>query len=436
MVYQEFGLIPHLSVGENVLAGRLPLRKWGMINWSKVHTDARSLLDMLGSSHIPAKVAVMDLPMSDQQEVAIARAFSYDPKFLVMDEPTSSLSLGEMTRLHERLRALRDRGVGIVYISHKLDEVFGIADRVTVLRDGSVVSTDDIGNVNASTLVAKITGKEARSIDDVERGASSGLAITESILELENLSADGMFSSIDLVVGKGEVVGVAGLIGAGKTELARAIFGALPNPQHITGTYRFDGREVDIRSLTPSKAKEMGIGFVTENRQEEGLILDQSAYFNTILPNLRRVARTFVIRSREAMAMTVDVVRDVNVRPPEPKKLVKLFSGGNQQKIVIGKWLATRARLIILDEPTRGVDVGARQEIYELVRQRAREEGVGVLLLSSDLQEVLDVSDRIIAMRRGRIVGRGARHEMSYEALVGLIFGHENGNNGSVEAEA
>jgi ribose transport system ATP-binding protein len=380
---------------------------------------------MVESHQIPTEEIVSNLSMSDQQEVAIARALSYDPLVLIMDEPTSALSLGEMGRLYERMRILRSRGVAIVYISHKLDEVFRIADRVTIIRDGTIVSTDNIGDIDAPTLIDKITGRKTKKALESEVTQTQP---SQDILKISNFSVEGLFSDINLTVRKREIVGVAGLIGAGKTELAKAICGVLPKVHRVTGEYVFDGKKVEIKSINPNKAKKMGIGFVTENRLEEGMMPAQSLLFNLTLPSLSKVSRRSVISPQLAMAMTTGLIDRVVIHPPEPRKTMRLFSGGNQQKAVIGKWLATEPKLLILDEPTRGVDVGARQEIYEVIREQARH-GAGVLLLSSDLREIMEVSDRIVVMRHGRTVGEAMRQQMSQEKLVELVFGQEDVNH-------
>lgn len=422
MIYQEFELVPFLSVAENILLGRMPLRGGGLIDWPKTHEAAKSFLEMFGSN-IPPRAVVSSLPVGDQQEVAIARALSYDPSVLIMDEPTSALSLEEVQRLFDRVRILRDRGVAIVYITHKLEEVLRIADRVTVLRDGIVVSTNNIKDVEVGRLIEEITGKKISKTARV-RAEAAYQEPSLNILELQNFNAEGLVYDINLTVGKGEIVGVAGLIGAGKSELARAICGALPKANRVTGKYIFNGKEVEIESLSPNKVNKMGIGFVSENRLAEGMIPEQSMLFNVILPSLSRVSRGFVINPRLALAMAVNVIKTVVLRPPEPKKIMRLFSGGNQQKAVIGKWLASQAQLLILDEPTRGVDVGARQEIYDVIREQARQ-GAGVLVLSSDLREIYQVADRILVMCRGRVVAEALRHEISEEGLLQLVFGQE-----------
>lgn len=424
MVYQEFGLVKYLTVAENIFMGRLPSRR-GMIRWGYTRKRAAEVLKSLGSD-LPPSAVVGDLKVADQQEVEIARALSYDPVVFVMDEPSAALSYDEIGHLYELVNTLRDQGVAIVYITHKLNEVFDIANRCTVIRDGRIVGTYDISELDLSTLVEKMTGKQVSAEIVREDTYKKPKA---NIIELSGMEAKEkdkeLYSSVNLKVGKGEIVGVAGQIGAGKTELGKTIFGALPKTFTIKGEMVFDGEEVDLKKLNPSVAKRMGIGFVTEDRQSEGIIVEQSVLFNTILPAFQRVTRGFVIIGRMARELVRGVIKDVALRPPEPNRLVKFLSGGNQQKVVIGKWLAAESRLLILDEPTRGVDVGAREEIYEVVRQQARENGLGVLLLSSDLREIMIAADRILVMRLGKITHEVLPHQTSERQLLHFVLGEE-----------
>ena len=422
MIYQEFELIQSLSVAENILVGRMPVNAVGLIKWSNVYEQAKTFLDMLGAN-IDPRVRVSTLPMNKQQEVAIARALSYGPVVLILDEPTSALSIGEVKSLIDVVKALRDRGVAVVYITHKLDEIYLIADRITILRDGIVICSCETKDIKLSQMIEYITGEKINQ-SIIGKTEAAYHKPTENILEIKNLEVEGLIYDINLAVGKGEIVGIAGLIGSGKTELAKAICGALPekDSRRVSGKIVFDSKEINIKSLNPNTIKKkMGIGFVTENRLEEGIIPEQSMLSNVILPNLNKVSRRLLINGKLAMGLALNVIKGVALYPPDPRKLVRFFSGGNQQKIVIGKWLASDAKLLILDEPTRGVDVGARQEIYKVVRKQAKQ-GVGVLILSSDIKEILEISDRILVMRRGRIIAETLRHEISEDELLRLIF--------------
>jgi ribose transport system ATP-binding protein len=425
MVYQEFGLVKYLSVAENIFMGRLPSRR-GVIRWRYAKERAAEILKTLGSDISPNAI-VGDLKVADQQEVEIARALSYDPVVFVMDEPSSALSYDEISHLYELVNTLRDQGASIVYITHKLNEVFDLADRCTVIRDGRIVGTYAIDELDLPTLVERMTGKKVSAEvvrEDVYKKPEA------NILEIHNLTAKEkdkvLYSDVSLVVGKGEIVGIAGQIGAGKTELGKTIFGALPKSVTFTGELIFDGKKLNFKTLNPASAKKMGIGFVTEDRQAEGIIAEQSVLFNTILPAFNRVTKGFVIIGRLAKQVVTSVIKDVQLRPPDPSRLVKNLSGGNQQKVVIGKWLAAMSKLMILDEPTRGVDVGAREEIYDVVRQQVRQSGLGVLLMSSDLREIMIAADRIIIMRLGKITHEVLPHQTSERQLLHYVLGEED----------
>ena len=425
MVYQEFGLVQYLSVTENVLMGRLPARL-GRIDWKAARRQTAAILERLGSGVSPDAV-VGDLKVADQQEVEIARALSYDPLVFIMDEPSSALSRLEIDNLYRLVRGLKRRGVAVIYITHKLEEVFALADRVTVLRDGAVVGTYQTGELDLPTLVERMTGRSVSS--EFTRGHFEQAAAGK-ILELAHLSAEGLFEDVSLVVRKGTIVGIAGVVGAGKTELGRAIVGALPEGTRVTGGLLFEETPVDPRSITPNRARRLGIGFVSEDRQVEGIVPEASVLANVILPALHRVTTAFTIVRRKARALAYSVIDAVGLRPRDPDKPVQFLSGGNQQKVVIGKWLAARAKLLILDEPTRGIDVGARQEIYDVIREKARESGLGVLLLSSDLREILVACDRILVMVGGRITREIGPHEATERTLLELVLAADAGKAG------
>jgi ribose transport system ATP-binding protein len=420
MVYQEFGLVPFLSVAENILMGRMP-RKNGLIDWKSANNKAEEMLNTLGVSHISPRATVASLKVATKQDVEIARALSYDPSVFIMDEPSAALSQEETRHLHELVKKLSGQGVSIIYITHHLEEIWQICDRVTILRDGSVVSTDNVKDIDVATLIERMTGKKISG--ELERRGRAGTRECETIFQLKGFEARGLFSDINLTVGKNEVVGVAGLIGAGKTELAKAIFGALPEQAHlVSGEYIFNGKKVKAESLNPVKARKMGIGFVTEDRKVEGLVMGQSVHFNITLPALSRIARWSVIVKKLAQNLVSSIIKEVSLRPPDPNKQVEFLSGGNQQKVVIGKWLASEVTFLMLDEPTRGVDVGAREELYNVVRKQ-KEQGMGVLLLSSDLREILTNSDRILVMRQGKITTEVLPHQTSEEKLLKLVLG-------------
>ena len=419
MVYQDFGLVLDLTVGENIFLGKMPTKGRHLIDWGKVDHNAQQVLAQL-DVNIPSSILVSNLRIAERQEVEIARALSFNPRVFILDEPTSALSLEEIQHLHMLVKKLRDQGVGIIYISHKLDEVFNIADRVTILRDGKVQGNYYTKDLDISLIVEKMTGKKISV--EIKRESNECVEPECNILEIRNFESKGLFSNINLAVGKGEIVGVAGVIGAGKTELAKAIFGALP-AKSLNGVYRFDGGLVNYKKFSPQKATRMGIGFVTEDRANEGLIYDHTATFNISLPALWRVTKWGIVLFNKVAEIIKSVIERMMLRPPEPKRLVKQFSGGNAQKLVLCKWIAAQAKLLILDEPTQGVDVGAREEIYNSVKELSRSEGLGVLLFSSDLREVLQVSDRILVMRRGEIIAEHFPYELTEHNLLKLVAG-------------
>lgn len=412
MVYQEFGLVQTLSVTENIFLGRLPAR-FGRIDWPRARKEAAVLLARIGS-RVSCEAIVGDLKVADQQEVEIARALSYNPLVFIMDEPSSALSRVEVDNLYGLVRVLKKSGIAIVYITHKLDEVFALANRVTILRDGKVAGTFGIGDLDMKTLVECMSGKPVGA-ETIRRGAEG--SNTANVVELEELAAGRMFNAVNFAVGKGSVVGVAGVIGAGKSELARAIVGALPPDAEVRGKMSFEGVAVDPRTMTPNRARRLGIGFVSEDRQAEGIVQGQSVQFNIVLPALDRVSNGFMTMAGAARQLALSIMDVVGLRPREPGKLIRLLSGGNQQKVVIGKWLAAQSKFLILDEPTRGIDVGAKYEVYKIINQMVGE-GAAILLISSEIEELIGVADRIMVMGRGEVRGFYERADFDRETLL------------------
>ena len=378
------------------------------------------LLEAIGNDNAKGEFYLTDI-------VEIARALSYDPLIYIMDEPSAALSRVEIQNLYELVRLLKSKGVAIVYISHKLEEVFDLADRVTILRDGYVAGTHSTSDLTMATIVEEMTGRsiEATLRDEHRKPASDG----EPLLEVKALTYEPFFEDVSITVPKGKIVGVAGVVGAGKSELARAIFGALPPNALVTGGLRFDGRDLRPSRMAPNKSRSLGIGFVTEDRKAEGFVPGQPVSFNILLPALRRVnALAFLLAGRMSQVVT-RAIDEVKLRPRDPGKLVDELSGGNQQKVVIAKWLAAESRLIILDEPTRGIDVGARQEIYELMRKQAAENGAGMLVLSSDMREILVACDEIYLMVQGRIIDKIDPAAVTEHELIEMTLVREGAAN-------
>lgn len=393
IIYQDLSLFPNLSVGENIYIGHDSDKKsWSTIDWKKINEIAKKALDELGVDINP-RTEVQQLPIARQQLVEIARALAFDSKLIVMDEPTSSLSAGEIEKLYEVIENLKRKGISVIFIGHKLDELFRVADKFTVLRDGKYVGTYDKNDLNEEKLIRLMVGR-----DVTYEKVTSSVEIGETILEVKNLSKQGNFKDISLELRKGEVLGITGLVGSGRTELAQAIFG-VNRPD--SGTIKLYGKEIKVNSS--NDALRNGIAYIPEARQTQGLILPQSVINNISLPSIRRMLNKFrLIDRKKEVSLAEEYVKRLDVRPAMPKLPVSNLSGGNQQKVVIAKWLATNPKLIIFDEPTNGIDIGAKAEIHKLIRKLA-DDGIGVIVISSELPEILAISDRIIVMRHGRI---------------------------------
>jgi D-xylose transport system ATP-binding protein len=418
IIHQELNLIPGLSIAENVFLGREPksFGLFGMIDWDKMHRETQALLDRLRLPFRPTDL-VGELSVGQQQMVEIAKALSIQAQVLVLDEPTSALTESEVAKLFEIIRELKQSGVTMIYISHKMDEIFAIADRVTVLRDGASVGSDVIANVTSNSLVTMMVGR-----DITQMFPKVVHEPQEVVLQVENYNAvkkDGATRLLDDVsfhVRAGEVVGFAGLMGAGRTELMMALFGALE--LKTEGTVKLNGQPLSIR--TPRDAIKAGIALVTEDRKESGLVLSLTVKENTSLSSLQSLSsRLGVIQEAREEAGAQDYIRELRIKTPSSTSIVNNLSGGNQQKVVLAKWLATKPKVLILDEPTRGIDVGAKVEIYQLINQLTAE-GVAVIMISSEMPEVLGMSDRIYVMREGRIAGELARAEANQENIMHL----------------
>jgi ribose transport system ATP-binding protein len=397
IIYQELSQVPQLTAAENIFLGREP-RRGPLINWDAVFSESRRLLDSI-EADFSEKIAVGKLSVAKKQMVEIAKALSLNSRLIVMDEPTSSLTPHEVERLFRIIRKLRDRGVGIIFISHHLDEVKEIGDRATVLRDGKLVKTVKVAEHGIDDFIEMMVGRALENKYPKVRAE-----IGAEALRVEGLTRSGVVQDVSLSVRRGEVVGLAGLVGAGRTELCRLIFGADPRE---AGLIFVEGKEVDIHS--PETAIRNGIGFLTENRKEEGLVLHLSITRNISLPilgSLRRGPFRFIklIDHKRDGELAEEYFKRLNIRAPSVRKRSGELSGGNQQKVVFAKWIASNSKVLIIDEPTRGIDVGAKVEIYNLINKLAAE-GVAILMVSSELPEILGMSDRILVMCAGRITG-------------------------------
>ncbi len=407
IIYQELALAPELTVAENIFLGELPV----LVNARQLRARARVLLEELGFAIDPGAL-VGALPLAFQQAVEIAKAMSRRVRILILDEPTAVLAPPEVERLLDVVKGLSQRGVSVIYISHRLDEIFRIADQITVLKDGRTVGTYPAVEMDEHRLIALMVGREAAQLfPKVAR------TVGEELLRVENVCAAGLVKDVSFSLRAGEVLGIAGLIGSGRTELARAIFGA---DRMQSGTVSVAGRQVNIR--TPRQGVAAGIGLVPEDRKSQGLVLALPIQQNVTFTCLSRFTNRLGMLRRAAERMAVDsVAARTTIRAHNLDLPVSSLSGGNQQKVVLAKWLDAGCKVIILDEPTRGVDVGARSEIYGLIEALAAG-GLGVIIISSDLIEVIGASDRILVMSGGRISGSLARHEFSEARIMQLAL--------------
>lgn len=413
MVHQHDTLVPNLSVAENILLGQWPRRqtlRW--IDWGAMHRRAAAVLGELGYPGLPLHRLAGSLPASQRQIVEIAKAVSVQPRVLILDEPTAALAQEDISRLFAFVRRLRDRGTAIVYISHHLDEIFELADRVTVLRDGSVTGSVPVAQTDKQGLIRLMVGRSINDLHPVRTRPAPRPA-----LRVEGLMRVGHFEPVTFEVGVGEIVGMYGLIGSGRTEIARCLYGA---DSASGGSVTWEGEPLALRS--PREALRAGIALLTEDRLGDGLVRGMSVRDNATLACLPRLTRLGVLRRAEQGAWVQEQVRRLDVRPPDIERDVATLSGGNQQKVVLAKWLLTQARLLILDEPTRGVDIAAKRDIYDTIGGLA-DAGLAVLLISSDLPEVLGMSDRVLVMREGRLAGCFDRAQASEERLLACASG-------------
>jgi ABC-type sugar transport system ATPase subunit len=412
-VYQEFSLIPHLSITENILLGQMPtaaLSWW--IDWQDAHRRAQSLLESIGFGGLDVRTRVSELSVPHQQMVEIAKAVLRKPRILVLDEPSAVLSHEELKRLFALIQTLKAQATLILYISHRLDEVFEIADRITVLKDGELVGTVRPQETDQSGLIRMMVGRTLNEIY-AERRAAVG----KPLLQVKDLTRDGIFSNVSFSLARGEVLGLFGLVGSGRTEMARCIFGAA---KPTSGEIILKGQRVLLRK--PEDAVRAGIAFLTEDRKRNGLVLTASIRDNISLASPQRMSRWGFLVRKEQRKLVQTSIKELNIRPPDPERFVRQLSGGNQQKVALAKWLLTNAETFILDEPCRGVDVATKVEIYRTMRDLT-ERGAGILLISSEMLEILGMSDRILVIREGRVAGELTRAEATEERLLALAAG-------------
>jgi ABC-type sugar transport system ATPase subunit len=411
VIHQELCLAPNMTVADNIFLGREVIGKNGLINISQQYQLARELLDGLGLK-IPSSAVIASLSVAQQQMVEIAKALSMDAKIIVMDEPTAALSLKEVDMLFQTIETLKRRNISIVYISHRMEELFRVADRVTVLRDGKYVGTKEIANTTGKELISMMVGRE---LNDLYKRTLHPLG--DIVLEINNLNRCNSLHDIGFVLRKGEILGVSGLVGAGRTELARAIFGI---DKIDTGEIVVNGEKVMIGS--PIDAMNYGIALVPEDRKNQGLLLIKEVSYNITLAVLERFIKGIRVDHQLERKLVDEYIEKLSIKTPSYEQIVNHLSGGNQQKIVIAKWLATTPKILILDEPTRGVDVGAKSELYSIINMLA-EQGVAIMMISSELPEIINMSDRVLVMHNGRITGELTRSELDQEKIMFFATG-------------
>ncbi len=405
-IYQEPSLFPDLDITENIFVGRQLTGGGGRVAWRQMVQEARRLLAQLGVPLDPGTKARY-LSVAEQQMVEIARALSINAKILIMDEPTSSLTLAEVAELFRIVRQLRDGGTAVIFISHRLEELFELADRVTILRDGRYVGTQPLANVTTQQLIEMMVG---RTLADLF--PKLDVAPGEVLLEVEHLSRAGVFDDISFQVRAGEIVGLAGLVGAGRTDVAQSIFGIAPA---TSGVIKIGGKAASIKD--PQTAMALGLAYVPEDRQHHGLLLPMTISNNITLPDLRRFARLGWLDQRGERQAASRAAEQMEVKCTSVQQKVNELSGGNQQKVVLAKWLSTNPRILILDEPTRGIDVGTKSAVHALMSQLASQ-GIAILMISSELPEILGMSDRVLVMREGRLTGHFRRAEATQEIIM------------------
>jgi ribose transport system ATP-binding protein len=408
-IYQEFNLAHDLTVAENVFLGHLPT-KGGRVDWSTVKARTREILDTLGVE-LSVDAPISSLSIAEQQLVEIAKALNRKTRILIMDEPSALLGEKDLANLFRVVRSLQAQGIGIIYISHRLREIFELADEVTVLKDGRYVATRKVSEVTMDDLVKLMIGRDLKDVypkRTVEQG--------DVLLEVGNLSQSKLLRDISFQLHAGEIVGFAGIVGSGRTELARAIFGADPS----SGEMRIAGKLYKPHS--PAAAIRNGVALVTEDRKAQGLFLQLSVRINTTISGLRRLTRLGVINFGKELTLVKRMIQELRIKTPTPSFLVVNMSGGNQQKVVLARWLSVGTRIFMMDEPTRGIDVGSKSEIYQIMDELTKQ-GVGIIMISSELPEVLGMSDRIMVMRQGRIVKELSRAEASEESIMQYAVG-------------
>lgn len=407
VIYQELNSFDELTVAENIFASeQSQLSDSSHIRWKNIYQEAEKVLETLEADLNP-RTSMGELSVADKQIVEIGRAISHEAKILVMDEPTAALSDDSIEQLFQIINRLRDEGVAIIYISHRLDEVFEISDRVTVLRDGKHIDTEDTDKLEREEIVKKMVGRELKNMYPKQE-----VPINDVIFKVKNLSVKNILKNVSLELRAGEIVGIYGLLGSGKAALANALFGVLP---HEKGTFSIEGREVDISH--PIQARKNSMGLIPFDRKTEGLALEKSVKVNITMANIDGLGEKLFLDQELEIDRAEKWIDELNIQTPGISSLVRSLSGGNQQKVVVAKWLESNSKILILNEPTRGIDVGAKTEMYKLMEEQCRDGGA-IMMISSELPEILSISDTILVMKDGKIEKKYKQEDATQEKIV------------------
>ena len=410
-IHQELNVMFDLTVEENMFMGKEIKNAFGVCNKKAMRAEVRNVLERLGVEIDPGR-RMNELSIGQQQMIEIAKALMLDAKVIIMDEPTTALTTKETEVLFQVVRGLKEKGVSIVYISHRMEEIFELCDRITVLRDGSYIGTAKVSDLTMNDVVKMMIGREIG-----ERYPSRNTEIGDIIFEVRNLSCGNVFQDVNFQVRAGEVLGVSGLMGAGRTEIMQAIFGNMPN---VSGTILLNGKE--IKNKTPEQAKKNGIGFITEDRKVQGLLLEDSILKNISIANLDKISKNGILQKKAEDDLIRRGIEELHIKCFGPEHACINLSGGNQQKVVFAKWMYTEPKVLILDEPTKGVDIGAKKEIYNIINDLAAK-GVAIIMVSSELPEILGMSDRIMVVREGEVRGILKKDEADQEKIMTLATG-------------
>jgi ribose transport system ATP-binding protein len=413
IIYQEFNLIPHISIAENIFLGREPRKLVGVIDWKQLDRQTKALLKKVGLEHLSTRELISNLSVAEQQLIEITKALSYASKIIIMDEPTAALNDEDTRKLFSIIKDLKKEGLGIIYITHRLEEIEQIADSVSVLRDGKYIGSLAKGEFNHEKIVNMMVGRDVHDLFPKRQAIP-----TDVVMQVKNLSLDSKLENISFDIKQGEIIGVAGLLGSGRTDLSKALFGLY---KKITG-------EVIVKSKhikTPKDAIDAGIALVTDDRKQEGLVLGLSVSDNLLLPSLRKISKNGILHKVVQTKIVNKWINELKIKVANSNVEVNTLSGGNQQKVVLAKWLQMNPKLLILNEPTRGIDIGAKQEIYQLI-SRLSEQGIAILMISSEMPELLGLSDRVLVMKNGKIVKELLKKEVTQEKIFLYASGGES----------